>query len=354
MKIALINDTHFGARSDSQIFANYFFRFFEEQFFPYLKENDITHVLHLGDLVDRRKFINFNTLNMTRKRFLEPLNDMGVKMHIILGNHDTYYKNTNDLNSIRELFGDRYENITIVEQPMELMFDDVCIGLVPWINKENEIDCSSFIENTAATIVAGHFELNGYEVIPGLKHQGGMSDTTLKRFEQVWSGHFHQKSGKNNVHYLGTQYQITFSDLHIKKGFHVFDTETRALEFIENPERMFHAINYDDTDPNVITDSLEKDDFTKFKNGQVKIFVHMKKSPYLFDRFMDKLYDAQVNTVTIVEDLTQDDIDEEEVVDMSKDTLTLIMNEIDSMDEVTDKGKLKSIIRELYMESLSL
>ena len=354
MKIAIINDTHFGARADSQIFTDYFFKFFEEQFFPYLKENDIKTVFHLGDLMDRRKFVNFNTLNNTRKRFLEPLKEMGVKTHVILGNHDTYYKNTNDLNSVRELVGDFYNNFNIIETPQELWIEDQGFVMIPWINKSNTDECMKLLANTACPIACGHFELSGYEVLPGIKHDGGMSDAPLKRFEQVWSGHFHQKSSKGNIHYLGTQYQITFSDLNIKKGFHVFDTETRNVTFIENSLKMFHAIDYDDTDSEKIENWIKTYDFSEYKDGYIKVFVRYKRSPYLFDRFLDKLYNAQVTNVTIIEDMTQEELGDDDVVDMSKDTLTLIINEIDGMSELENTSKLKKIIKDLYMESLSL
>ena len=66
MKIALLNDTHFGARNDSPAFLDYFMRFYNEIFFPYCKENNITTLIHLGDVVDRRKFINFKTAHTFR------------------------------------------------------------------------------------------------------------------------------------------------------------------------------------------------------------------------------------------------------------------------------------------------
>ena len=100
MKIALLNDTHFGARNDSPAFLDYFMRFYNEIFFPYLKENNITTLIHLGDVVDRRKFINFKTAHTFREDFMHRLYKEGIDTHIILGNNDTYYKNTNELNEI--------------------------------------------------------------------------------------------------------------------------------------------------------------------------------------------------------------------------------------------------------------
>ncbi len=95
MKIALLNDTHFGARSDSPIFNEYFYKFLETNFFPYLKQNNITTLIHLGDVVDRRKFVNFKIAHDIRNRFFNRLWKEKIDTHIILGNHDTYYKNTN-------------------------------------------------------------------------------------------------------------------------------------------------------------------------------------------------------------------------------------------------------------------
>lgn len=350
MKIAILNDSHFGARGDNQLFLDYFLEFFTDQFFPYLKENNITDVLHLGDLMDRRKFVNFNTLGTVRNCFMDPLRDMGVTMHIVPGNHDTYYRNTNELNSLRELFADRYDNFNLIESPQDLVFGGLSVAMIPWINKENKEETMEFLSSTKSPICCGHFELDGYEVMRGYKFEGGMSDGDLKRFEMVLSGHFHNKSSRNNVHYLGTQYQITFHDLNEKKGFHVLDTETRSLEYVENPRRMFHQISYDDveTDIEKIIDTM---DFSSYANSYIKILVLNKKSPYTFDRFIDKLYEQNIQNVTIVEEVITSDI-EEDALDMAQDTVTIINNEIDGMD-ITNKSDVKNLIRELYMEALS-
>ena len=103
MKIALLNDTHFGCRNDSPAFINYQNRFYDELFFPYLIENKIDTLIHLGDVVDRRKFINFNTAHNFQQKFWKRLWDLKIDTHIILGNHDTYYKNTNKVNAIQQL-----------------------------------------------------------------------------------------------------------------------------------------------------------------------------------------------------------------------------------------------------------
>ena len=348
MKIALINDTHWSARGDSQLFFDYFMKFFDDVFFPYLKENDIKTVIHAGDLMDRRKFVNFNILNQVRTRFFDKLNEEGIEMHCILGNHDVYYRNTNKVNSIRELFND---DLILYEEPAVVNFDGLDIAMLPWICKENYDQSIDFIKTAPAPILVGHLELQGYDVMRGVKYDGGMNPKLFDRYEQVLTGHFHCRQEHDNIYYMGTQYQITFADLNETKGFHILDTDTREIEFIENPYKMFYSVTYNDEDGPIEPDKF---DCQYLKGAYVKLFVEHKEHPYSFDRFMDKLYDCGVAKITVVEELVNADWTKEEIVDMAQDTVTLINSEVDAMEEVKDKEKMKRIIRELYMESLSI
>ena len=348
MKIAIINDTHFGARGDSQLFFDHFIKFFEDVFFPYIKENNIDTVIHAGDLMDRRKFVNFNILNQVRTKFMDRLRDEGVELHCILGNHDIYYRNTNMINSIRELFNN---DLNLYEEPTVVNFDGLDIALLPWVNKENHDQSIDFIKTASAPILIGHLELQGYDVMRGVKYDGGMNPKIFERYEQVFTGHFHCRQEHGNIYYMGTQYQITFADLNETKGFHVYDTDTREIEFIPNPYKMFHSVSYNDEDGPVDSENFSCE---QLKGSYVKLFVENKKHPYSFERFMDKLYDCGVAKITIVEELIDSEWTKEEIVDIAQDTVTLINNEIDSIEEVKDKAKMKKIIKDLYMESLSL
>ncbi len=346
MKIALINDTHFGARGDSQLFFDYFMRFFDDVFFPYVREHNIDTVIHAGDLMDRRKFVNFSILNQVRTKFIQRLREENIDFHCILGNHDVYYRNTNEVNSVRELFG---SDIKLYEKPEVVEFDGLQIALLPWVNKENHNDSVNFIKTAAAPILIGHLELEGYEVMRGVGFDGGMSPKLFDRYEKVLSGHFHCRQEKDNIYYLGTQYQITFADVTETKGFHILDTDTRELEFVENPYKMFHTLRYNDEDG-----PIEERKYPEFKGSYIKLFVEAKKHPYAFDRFMDRLYESGVAKITVVEEIIDSEWTKEEIVDLAQDTVTLINNEIDSIDEVEDKARMKKLIKDLYMESLSL
>ena len=344
-KIAFITDTHFGARNDSPLFVEYFLSFLEGQFFPYLKANNIKTIVHLGDLMDRRKFVNFFVLSQVKTRFMEYLKNNNIEFHCIIGNHDTFFKNTNDLNSVKELFG--HNGIYIYDKPTCKTIEGFDFAIVPWINKENEKECLNFIKTAKADICLGHFELYGYEIMRGIPHEDGMDPNLLARYEMVLSGHFHVKHSKDNVHYLGTPYQITFNDLGQKKGFYVFDTETRNLEFIENERKLFYTIRYNDIDYDMLTL-----DFERYRNCFIRVIVEKKTNKLMFDEYINKLNSVEVSELNIIEsfgETKQEQVD----IDTTKDTLSIINDEIDHMEEVPNKNKLKSIIHTLYLESLS-
>ena len=351
MKIALINDTHAGARGDDPRFNEFFFKFWEGTFFPYLKENNIKHICHLGDVVDRRKFISFVTLNSWRKRFFDVLQTEGINMDVIVGNHDVTYKNTNEINAMHELF-DHYNNINVMIEPKDMEYDGLSVAMVPWINSSNYEQTLEFLKTTKSQVVFGHFEIAGFEMDRGNVCHTGMDKSTFDRFDMVLSGHFHHKSTNGSIHYLGNQYEITWADYNDPRGFHVFDTETRELTFVSNPNRMFHKINYDDA----TTDFAywQAFDYSALKDCYVKIVVLNKQNPYLFDNVLDNLYKAGIGDIAIVEDFTDTIIeDDKDLVNQAEDTMTILSKYIDNLTLTVDNDKLKTLMKELYVEALT-
>lgn len=344
MKAVILNDTHFGYKNDSCIMLDYFLEFFEEQLFPYLKEHDIKTIFHLGDVFDRRKYVNFKTLHRVRKEFLEPLQDMGIKVHAICGNHDTYYRNTNNINSLRELV-EHFPNWSVYSEPTEIHLSMGCVALLPWINPENESQTAKFISETTCSLLFGHLELCGFQSMPGVFVDQGYESKHFNKFEYVLSGHYHIKSDRDNIHYLGTQYQMGFSDVWEKKGFHVFDFQNRSLEFVQNPRKLFYTLDY-------YENSKEKIDFTHYKDKYVKIFIKEKTKQVLFEKYLDKFYEAGVVELAVADEVTTNS--EIAAVDIHKDTLQLLHEEIGSINEQSiDKNALAEIINTAYNRALS-
>ena len=149
MKFAILNDTHCGVRGDMIEMSKYQGRFYNEVFFPYLDEHDIKHIVHLGDYFDRRKYINFASMKANLEHFIEPMNERGITMDLIIGNHDTYYKNTNNVNA-PELLLYNQPNVNVIAEPIVKDYDGFNIALVPWINPENYADSVEFLQSADA------------------------------------------------------------------------------------------------------------------------------------------------------------------------------------------------------------
>ena len=350
MKVAILNDTHCGVRNSSDIFLNYQERFYSEIFFPYLKEHNIKNILHLGDYYEHRKFVNFKALNQNRKVFLEPLRDNGITMDIIPGNHDVFYKNTNELCSLKELLGYFTTNVNIIMKPTVLDYDGLGVAVVPWINNANYKEYTDFIANCKAPMLGAHLELLGFDMYKGMPNPHGMTADLFKRFEMVMSGHFHTRSNKGNVHYLGSQMEFTWSDVDDPKFFHILDTETREITPVRNPITMFEKIVYNDEkiDYNSI-------DVEQYRHKFIKVLVVNKTDLYQFDKFIDRLQSIELHELKIAENFEEfvgSSVDDDKV--SLEDTKDLLDTYVDAVETDLDKDNIKMKLRELYTEAQNI
>lgn len=350
MKIAVLNDTHCGIRNSSDVFLDNAERFYSDVFFPHLLENGIRHIIHLGDYYDNRKFINFRALNRNRNAFLKPLREHGITMDIIRGNHDTYYKNTGELNSLKELLGHYMNEVTIIQEPRVMEYGSLKIGLVPWIDAENEKESMEFLANAKCDWIGGHFDIQGYEMMKGMKCEHGLDRKIFSRFEKVLSGHFHTKSEQDNIMYLGSQMEFFWNDAHDPKYFHVIDTETREIEAIRNPYTLHHRIYYDDTKQDYLHYNIDE-----VEGKFVKVVVINKSDSFTFDRFIDRIQNRSILELKIAENFNEfmgDAVDDESVsVD---DTPTLLNSYIDAVETDLDKDRIKVEMSKLMTEAQAL
>ena len=351
MKIALITDTHFGARNDNPAYANYFFKFYNNVFFPYLKEHNIKTCIHLGDIVDRRKFINFKTSHDFRHKFMRRLWEEKIDTHIIVGNHDTYYKNTNEVNAVDELLT-TYDGINepfIYSDPKVVEIGGMRMLFLPWVNSSNEEKTKMMLEQESADIVLGHLEIKGFEMHNNMKSVTGLEKRLFRRFEKVLSGHFHKKSDDGQIYYLGCPYEFMWNDYNCQKGFHILDTETRELERIVNPYTIHEKIYYNDEE-----NDYKDFDYSKYEDKFIKLIVEKKKDYYLFDKFIDGFYKkTKVHDIKIIEDYSDLDASTvaDDIAERSEDTPTLLDNYVNELETDLNKDKLKTLMRTLYTEA---
>ena len=352
MKVALVTDTHWGARNDSRVFAKYFSKFWEETFFPYIDKHNIDHIIHLGDIVDRRKYINYVTADNLKTDFINPLKQRKIKFWCIIGNHDIYYRNSLEINALDQLYGVD-KNINLISKPKEITIDGCKLLLMPWICQNNWNDSWEAIIKSKSQIMMGHLELNGFEMHKGAVCETGLDLQEFSKFDMVLSGHFHHRSSSDNIYYLGAPYEITWSDYQDPKGFHIFDTQTRELEFIENPFNMFYKFMYNDSDMKI--EDLDDIDLSTYENTYMKVIIQNKTNPYLFDLFIDRLTKVGVHNLQIIEDLFNLDIgNESDIIDEAKSTMEMLESYVEQIDTKVSKKKLKGLFQGLYNEALAL
>ena len=339
MKVAIITDTHYGARKGSKFLHDYFEKFYDDVFFPTLEAEGINTVIHMGDAFDSRKSIDYQSLEWAKRVVFDRLKKYDV--HMIVGNHDCYYKNTNDVNS-PELLLQTYSNIKTYSKVTEVTIHNLNVLFIPWINAENFEDTINAIKISNSKCTMGHLELNGFRAHRGHIMEEGMDGKLFEKFDRVFSGHYHTRSDDGRIFYLGNPYEMFWNDVNDTRAFTIFDTETLTHTPVNNPYKLFYNIYYEDTNHKLFNT-------TEYKNKIVKVIVRKKSKPKEFEKFIDKLYSAGVHDLKIIENF---EIKESEEFEISEDenTLSILNRYIDESEFELDKNTIKGIFQDLYKQ----
>lgn len=350
MEIAVINDIHLGVRNDARFMLDYGERFFSQIFFPVIDKRKISTILIGGDVYDRRKYINFYTASRSNKFFFDEAKKRGIEIHIIPGNHDVYFKSTNDISSLNLLLP-YYDNIKLYDDPVTLEFDGVTIDMIPWINNENYGQIMNFMKDSKSEFCYGHFDIIGFEMYRGLVCDHGLDRSVFKKYKQVWSGHFHCKSKQGNIIYTGAPLEFTFADCGDWRGFHIFDTKKKKLEPIQNTITLFEKIYYDDSTTE-LQEKWKSFDVNTVENKIVRVYASKKQFPALFENLVDSIMESNIIQLTVQEDYSSFASENVDTEIESTTTKELIEQYVDNVETDMDKPKIKSILNNLYMEAL--
>ena len=339
MKVAIITDTHYGFKKGSKVFEEYFENFYRTVFFPTLEQYGIDTVIHMGDAFDTRKTIDYASLEWTKRVVFDPLSK--YKVHMMIGNHDTYYKNTSQVNS-PELLLNSYSNIKTYSSPTEVKIGGLDILFLPWINENNETESYKLIKGTTCEVAMGHLELNGFRVNKQIVMDHGHDGKLYSKFTKVFSGHYHTRSDDGRIYYLGNPYEMFWSDVGDRRGFTIFDTETLEHFPINNPYSIFKLVNY-------VEDDLDEEQ--DFENKIVKVVVREKKNHLKFEKYLEYIYSQNPAEVKIVENfqVVEDEKTTEDIE--SENTLSILNRYITESENELDKSVLKKMIQEVYQES---
>ena len=340
MKVAIITDTHYGARKGSKYLHDYFEKFYDDVFFPTLEAEGIDTVIHMGDAFDSRKSIDYQSLEWAKRVVFERLKKYDV--HMIVGNHDCYYKNTNNVNSPALLL-QTYSNIKTYSKVTEVTIDKLKVLFIPWINAENNLETLNAIKVSDSICAMGHLELNGFRAHRGHIMEEGMACDVFEKFDKVFSGHYHTRSDNGKIFYLGNPYEMFWNDVNDTRGFTIFDTDTLTHTPVNNPYKLFYNIYYEDTNHKLFN-------ATEYENKIVKVIVRKKSKPKDFEKFIDKLYSVGVQDLKIIENF---DLQENEDFEIGEEenTLSILNRYIDESETQYDKSIIKNIFQDLYKQA---
>ena len=344
MKIAILGDLHIGAKNSAEVMFTHqakFFKFFINE----LKARKIDTIFQLGDLFDSRKAINLRSLDFVKTELFEPLKKEGIEFHTLIGNHDIFYRERLDIHSTGLLLNE-YDNVHIYDKPTTLERGGLTWDFIPWMAKANETECLEYIDNSLSDICLGHFEINSFEVVKNNIYYGGLDTSRFGHYKQVFSGHFHIQNSARNILYVGTPYALTWGDANLKKGFFIYDTDTKTFEFIENTHTYYWYLVYDDVKKN-FTDLKAID----LENAFVKLIIRSKTEPFLYEQYINHLYSLKPFDVKFIEndDLVLTESSENSDMEIT-DTVELMKNFIDSTDN-PNKEALKAFMVGIYHEA---
>ncbi len=345
--VAILTDTHYGARKGAGYLHDHFEKFYSEVFFPTFKARGVKTILHLGDAFDSRKSIEYTSLQWTKEVVFDPMKDYDV--HMVVGNHDCYFKSTNKTNSPDLLLND-YTNVKTYSDPTEITVDGEKILMLPWICDENVTRTKEMITNSDAKYAMGHLELSGFEAYRGHtfeEDKGLVSPSIFNKFDKVLSGHFHTRSDDGKIFYMGNPYEMFWNDVNDTRGFVLFNTETGEIEYVNNPNTLFSIIYYEDTRHQLF-------DATAYVGKIVKVVVRKKTRQKDFDKFLDKLFNVGLIDLKVVENFNVQESDDFNTDDIEENTLSILsryVDESDFSDSSLDKELVKALISDIYIEA---
>ena len=344
--IHIISDTHFGIRSNSLEWKNIMDDFFNDWYIPYLKKNvkpnDI--LIHCGDVFDNRQNINLLVLHKVMDIFQELSSILPI--YVILGNHDTYNKSSNDIHSLKLL--NYIKNITVIQEPEILTLNNgKTLFMLPW-RANHDVEKETIAKNDSDYLFS-HLDINGFKFNPLAQAITTANDISIfDKYKRVLNGHIHYRQTKKNISLLGCPYQLTRGDYGNSKGVYLFNPSNNDIKFIENK----YSPRFIKIKLSILLDKTYEEFQGLMKNNFVDIIVTTEESTTIpLTTILDTALDYK--KINIIYDDTGNDVDTMEISEESElinfDIIDFSNKYVDKL-EFSDKMKnlLKQKVQDLY------
>lgn len=201
-KVACFTDIHFGRRGNDRQ-ANQDNSDFIDWFITEAQAWGADTVICLGDWHDHRNNLNVSTLHYSLE-CMEKLSKAFSKFYLINGNHDLFYRDKREINSVE--FGRNIDNCILVKEPMTIGN----VTLMPWLVGDEWKDVPAI----TSKYIFGHFELPHFfmNAMIEMPDHGGLNQTHFSNQDYVFSGHFHKRQARGKIVYLGNVFPFNFAD----------------------------------------------------------------------------------------------------------------------------------------------
>lgn len=358
MSVVISGDWHFGVKSFSKKFFDYQLRFFKEQFFPYILENKIKDVIFLGDFIHNQEIMDNYINQIIKSDILSWFGENNVNFWMIYGNHDVYFKNTNEYNYLETI--KHFPNIKYVSKPEVIKINNIKFGFTPFGLEENMPKAGE------CDVLLGHFAFNGFRLNRYSYSRTGLQPQSVSNYKMILSGHYHISSVNKNIHYLGSPYQMDWGDFGNKKGFYKLD-EDLSLTFIENKiSPQYLKVSYEQStkkkEPKITIDNGEltitkpyTEALKYIGENFIELQVQKYKNEVQYDFFRNNIPNIQrVQNFQILEDYEKDVLISAEDYDKSNfELLQDFVNEMEYSDEI-DKNTFVELFNERYLLATKL
>jgi DNA repair exonuclease SbcCD nuclease subunit len=337
-KIVVIGDLHFGIKMSDERFLDYQIEEWKKFINGYCRVNDVNQLIILGDFFDNRNYLSVKMLDIVQKQILRY--DMDVVL--LLGNHDTLYRNTSAVSSPRLVF--KSDHIEVVDRVKEMYIDDVKCLMLPWINKENYDKSMEAINLTDAEYCFGHLELKDFEMTSGIKCTDGLNAGLFKKFKAVFTGHFHLVQDMGNIHYLGSFYQTTWTDCGDQKRIYVVE-DGFELKPVPMARSIFKKVYLTKDDP------ITQENVDSITDCYAKVYLNYKmtaKEEKLLSKMKDCAIKVDVIDLRLLLEEDDSDVAEEDFMEI----FTGFMEIQEELDEDLKAGITK-LIKKTYSEALA-
>ena len=299
-----------------------------------------------------------------KQRFFQWFDDNGVNLHIIVGNHDIYYKSTIEYNYLAEN-ANEFKNTYVYQEQKKVQIGKYQILMVPWV-----ISNKDFKFKSTADICCGHFDMVGIKMTAQMYSQEGFKVEDFEQFKKVFSGHYHIRSQKKNVHYTGCPYPITWNDYGEDKGYYVLE-DNYNIKWIDNRvNARFLKIYYQEFEgeqtvkiggikKKSLVDATLEDAISLTSKNFCRVVTNTITNQFMFDQFYTSLVAVSrdgykieiVDANEIIENFDMSELEQE--IQEEADILTTVSTYLAGMtfEKDVEKDFLVKLFEELHKEA---